>query len=79
MNDDERKPLTLDEIEADLKNKPKIDKPKDHFGVPRAVGHTGISLGHQDKPRTYNRDVVDDDDIPNGGTIGARISDTTRK
>jgi hypothetical protein len=75
VNNDKR-PLTIDEIEADLKTKRRTDRPKDHVAAPRGVGFTGLSLGHQDKPRTYNRDTADDEDIPNGGVIGARIGNT---
>lgn len=78
MSDDKPRPLTIDEIEQDLRGKSKTNKPKDHqFGYPIAVGHTGISLGRMDKPRSYDRDDVDDE-TPNGETVGARITITTR-
>ena len=78
MENEKQKPLTIDEIEADLRNRPKTNKPKDHqHGYPIACGNTGISLGRMDKPRNYDRED-EDESVPNGETVGARISVTTR-
>lgn len=66
-DNDRSKPLSIDEIVAEIKAKPV--KPKGFFGYPIAVGNTGISL-RKGYRRQYN-DEDDDEEVPDGGTVGA--------
>jgi hypothetical protein len=66
---DRSAPMSIDEIVAEQKTKPV--KPKGVMGFPIAVGNSGFSLRKGYHPH-YNRDD-DDDSIPDGAIVGARI------
>ena len=77
MNEEEDRsqPLSITEIVGEIKKKPVTTG---RIPMPISVGNTG---GWSDKAmsgkRTYKE--TDDEEIPNGGVIGARISNNERR
>jgi hypothetical protein len=74
-DEDRSKPLSINEIVTEAKKK---SSPSGRIPLPFSVGNSG---GRGDKAmsgqRTYSE--IDDEDIPNGGVIGARISNNERR